>query len=191
MSDDIRCFFAIALPAELKARIDEYIKELKTFNPEIKWVKADSIHITLKFLGNIRPELAEKSALQAMEIGGCIPDFKIQINTTGAFPDKRRPRVIWLGIQSVPQQPLYELNEKLENLSEPLGFEKENRRFSPHLTLGRIKQLGNYTQMWKYIEENPFEQSEFAVNEFLLMRSFLKQSGAEYKIIQKYPLRLC
>ncbi len=190
MNETIRCFFAIPLPQELKDKIDLYISELKKIYPQVKWIKAGSLHITLKFLGNIDPGLVEEVSITAMDMPLIMNPFHIKIKGTGVFPNRHKPRIIWLGIQSIPHQPLYNLQESLETNLELLGFEKEKRRFNPHLTIGRVKMPTDFEQLWQYIDTSTFSSAEFEANEFLLMRSFLKPTGAEYRIIQKYPLRL-
>jgi 2'-5' RNA ligase len=107
----------------------------------------------------------------------------------GAFPSQRRPKVIWLGLQGIPQKPLYDLQKKIESVLQELGFEAEKRRFAPHLTLGRIKFPMDISPFWNYFDEKPFPEYRFRVSEYVLMQSDLKPSGAVYTPIQKYSLR--
>ena len=188
MNETIRCFFAIELPADLKDNLHRFISGLKTQASGVKWVKSTSLHITLKFLGHQAASRVDTlvTALSGQPIR--VPSFDVQIGGFGAFPSRHRPRVFWLGVESLPHSPLYSLFEQLEERLEPLGFEKESRRFSPHLTLGRVKTGQSFESLWQWVEANPFENYRFAVNSFSLMQSILKPSGAEYRNLQKYPL---
>ncbi len=188
MSRNIRCFFAIELPFELKERIAAFLSELKKHASGVKWVKSDALHITLKFMGNQPPEQVDKLVTTLLSNPLSVDGFGIRVEGFGAFPNKRRPRVFWLGVESLPRTPLYSLFEQLEQQLEPLGFERENRRFSPHLTLGRVKTPADFDRLWNWAEGNPFRTFQFEVESFVLMQSILKPSGAEYKLLQKYPL---
>jgi len=119
---------------------------------------------------------------------GMFKQFKITIRNFGAFPGKRSPRVFWLGVDSEPRESLFDLFVFIEDNLHSLGFEKEKRRFSPHLTLARVKKPERFDALWNFAEKHPFEPYSFEVKEFVLMQSFLKPDGAVYKPIQKYSL---
>ena len=89
----------------------------------------------------------------------------------------------------MPRELFFQAHSWIEDQLERIGFEKEQRKFSPHLTLARIKFPTDLSGLWDFLEENPFPVQTFKVNEIILMRSILKPSGAEYSQIQKYPLR--
>ncbi len=184
----IRSFVAIELPQELKERIDAYQRQLKPLCRDVKWVNSQSLHITLKFLGNQEAELVQRVQNNLANTTGVVQPFNLTIREFGAFPGKRQPRVLWLGVISQPHEPLYELFNFIENSLHGLGFQKEKRRFSPHLTLARVKRPSNFEALWRFVEKNPFEPFSFTVNEIVLMQSFLKPQGAVYKPIEKFPL---
>ena len=188
MHQTIRCFLAIELPAELKERLNRFIADLKMQASGVKWVRSDSLHITLKFLGNQSANRVDTLVTALLNRPVNVPAFEVQVAGFGAFPTQRRPRVFWLGVESRPHPPLYALFEQLEDRLEPLGFEKENRRFSPHLTIGRVKSGQSFDSLWQWVETHPFEDYRFAVQSYSLMQSILKPSGAEYRALQKYPL---
>jgi 2'-5' RNA ligase len=189
MSELLRAFIAIELPDQLKREIDEYTRKLKQTAPDIRWVKSNALHITMKFLGE-QPALRIDAAAATLLAESRQDDpFRLTVSEFGAFPNTKRPRVFWLGVQSEPVDPLYKLQNRIEEVLQPLGFEKEERRFSPHLTLARVKFPGDFTRLWDYVRENPFPVFAFSVHEMVLMRSILKPSGAEYHVIQKYPLQ--
>lgn len=189
MDDVIRCFIAIDLPMELKDKLSLYLKELRPMVPQIKWVRTESLHLTLKFLGEISPSRVEAAKQQLDRLSGTSEFFQIAVSHFGAFPSEKHPRVFWLGLHGIPQEPFYQLQSRIEDILNEIGFEKEKRRFSPHLTLGRLKFPQDISPVWDHVNAHPFPEYAFVVSEFILMRSILKPMGAEYSPIQKYSLR--
>ena len=186
--ETIRSFVAIELPAELKNRIRSYQQELKSFTRHVRWVNPDSLHITLKFLGERDKELIERVRQNLLTVQDGFAPFKATVNRFGAFPGKRNPRVFWLGVKSDPLESMIELFHFLENNLHGLGFQKETRRFAPHLTLARVKRPERFDDLWDFVQHHAFEPFTFNVNEIVLMQSFLKPQGAVYKPIEKYRL---
>jgi 2'-5' RNA ligase len=182
----VRCFIAIELDREIKNSIEQYIVPLKRISPAVRWIKTESIHITLKFLGEIEQDLLDKVKLSLKPISEIFHPFVVTILGCGAFPDQRRPRVIWLGIETKEKNELLKLYEWIESRLESLGFKKERRKFSAHLTIGRIKFPRNMESLFNYMDINPFPPKQFLVKEIVLMQSILKSSGAEYKVIAEY-----
>ena len=127
-----------------------------------------------------------KSSLAS--VNGVIHHFEIKISGFGAFPNKNRPRVLWLGLIADQMGYLHDLHQWVENEMEKIGFEKEHRRFSPHLTVARVKFPADFTDLFNFTEKHPFTESSISVDEIILMRSELKQSGAVYSQIQRYVL---
>lgn len=189
MNKTIRSFIAIELPIEIKNQIESYIAELINLAPKLKWVKKESLHITLKFLGNQSTQKIENVIDVLLPLGQTCQPFKASIKKIGAFPNQRKPRVIWLGIEAEPRELFFRAHAWIENQLENIGFDREQRKFSPHLTLARIKFPVELSELWKFIDANPFPIQKFNVDEIVLMRSILKPSGAEYHQIKKYPLR--
>jgi len=188
--DLIRCFVAIEIPDDLKSKIDQYIYSLKQIAPKIKWIKARNLHITLKFLGEIPQNLVQQVQNELLGITKIVNPFNMSIQDSGFFPNQNKPRVVWLGMQNNGNNSIFKIHEWIDNRLEPLGFDKEKRRFSPHLTLGRIKFPGNYSELAEYISQNEFQSFDFKVNEVVLMKSVLKPSGAEYLKIKSYPFEV-
>lgn len=189
MPESIRSFVALELPLELKFKLKDFLDELKKTAPKVKWVKSESIHITLKFLGNQPTEIIDKTMMQLMNVPKSITPFSLTTNNFGAFPGSKHPRVFWLGLNNKESEQLNQLQHRVENALQALGFEKEKRKFSAHLTLGRVKVQQNFTALWEVIEKTPFPVFSFEVNEFVLMRSILKPQGAVYRPLQKYSLQ--
>jgi RNA 2',3'-cyclic 3'-phosphodiesterase len=134
----IRAFIAIELPKQIHQHLDQVISQLKNrlVGSPIRWVPAENIHLTLKFLGEVSTtnvEILEK--LLRAEAAGC-SHFEISVGGLGAFPNTHNPRVIWVGVEAPSD--LTGLQRLIEAATERLGYLKEDRPFSAHLTLGRV-----------------------------------------------------
>ena len=140
MAEIIRTFIAIELNDEHRRALSKVQMQLKEERAAkyVRWVAPDSIHITLKFLGDV--DAAQMPALQRTVANACvgIAPFTLKISGVGAFPNTRRPNVIWVGAHGEVERATL-LAKKLEDACEVLGFPREDREFSPHLTLGRVK----------------------------------------------------
>ncbi len=184
----IRCFIAVDLPENLKAEISRLQSDLRSVVPEIRWTKASGIHLTLKFLGEIPHDQVEVVRESLNGIGTVTRPFKITVRDLGAFPSQHKPRVLWLGLEQGIDNPLFKLHEWIDLRLTSLGFEREKRRFSPHLTLARIRDPHPVEPLWQYIAEHPFPSHEFRVESVVFMRSRLLPGGAQYRLIENYPL---
>ena len=184
--DLIRCFIAIEIPDELKARIEKYISSLKQISPKIKWIKSTNLHITLKFLGEIQQDLLKQVQNELHDVTKIVNPFSMSVKNTGFFPNQFKPKVVWLGLQNDTKNSVFKLHEWIDNKLEPIGFKREKRRFSPHLTIGRIKFPDNIQELTKYINQYEFESCQFNVDQVVLMKSELKPFGAIYSKIKIY-----
>jgi len=176
----MRSFVAIPLNAEIISRIEKAQRELKTLSADVKWVNPTSIHLTLKFLGNIEEGDIEKIAQGIQQgIRGFQP-WIAAVKNMGAFPSLKNPRVVWIGIDD-PGGQLIELQNHVEKEMENLGFEKEERAFSPHLTLGRVRSPKGKDELVKYlVDEREQIFGEIKVDRVILFKSELRPSGAVY-----------
>ncbi len=183
----IRSFIAVKIPNTYKAPIQELLADFKSTGAAVRWVKPESIHITLKFLGNIKEELVDKIALKISESVANRKYIELQVKGCGAFPGIKSPRVIWLGIQGEVNL-LGELQADLEKRLIPLGFAPEKRPFKAHLTLGRVKGSRGKGRLISILrEKSNFELDPFEVKEVVLYRSDLKPTGAEYTALKVLP----
>ncbi|MEJ2637653.1 MAG: RNA 2',3'-cyclic phosphodiesterase, partial [Calditrichia bacterium] len=132
MMEKIRTFIAIPLPPEILKGIGALINEMRPLAPDVKWVRPESIHLTLKFLGNLTPEELQKlfSGMDEVfrEQWG---NFSLQAGGVGAFPNFRRPRVLWVGLREPGMEELRKLQGRIEEKLAVQGFPKEERAFSP------------------------------------------------------------
>lgn len=185
----IRSFIAIETPDGIKKDLFEIQEKLKKAGADIGWTRPEGIHFTLKFLGEIEEEKLvniQKAIEQATKE---IPDFILWVGGIGVFPNTKSPRVIWIGIKGEGEN-LKTLQESIERETEKIGFKKEGRNFSPHLTLGRVRSQKNRDALTKYLEEfEKIELGSFNVKEVLLMKSELRPKGAVYTQLWKATLK--
>jgi 2'-5' RNA ligase len=190
--EQIRAFIAIELP-EKQRKFLSHLQSMVSKNTGIsaKWVDPYGIHLTLKFLGNITTVQVEeiKGAMAGATAG--ISPFSLDLGRLGVFPNPRRVRVIWVGITG-DTETLVKLQKRVEDNLSPLGFTPEERAFTPHLTLARVRDAISPEQgqrleqlLNSYTAE---ESNQFAVNSTNLMRSQLSRQGAFYS--QIYALGL-
>ncbi len=185
--ETVRCFIAIELPEEVKAGLKDIQAKLKSGSQApVKWVDPDGVHLTLKFLGGVdAAKIAPISAAMAEAAKG-VPPFSLRVEGLGAFPNLRRVQVVWVGVSGEVDK-LADLQQRLENNLAQLGFAPEKRRFTPHLTLARVRDQASLPQregLGQLIAGTGFKASySFPVAEVSLMRSQLTREGAIYSLI--------
>nr|MBN1228611.1 RNA 2',3'-cyclic phosphodiesterase [Anaerolineae bacterium] len=194
MAGTWRLFIAIEIPRDVLETIADVQTLLKRRHPEFKavrWVKPEGIHLTLKFLGDVETEAVDRISGAIQDCASQVTPFAMGIEGFGCFPHTRRPRVIWLGITGDLEQ-LKTLQASIEQATTQLGFEPENRDFSPHLTLGRIKHpvtSNDLEDICEFLDTTEVEQlAEWRVSSVSLIRSQLKPDGAIYTRISEASL---
>lgn len=183
-----RIFTAVDISEAARLEVSEYIKNLRNEFPNLRvgWEKPEKLHLTLKFLGDIdagQLEDLENAVLRAAKTFSELEkteNFKVQIADTGVFPSKRKARILWLGLQDENEN-LTKLNRILEAECEKIGFEKEKRNFSPHLTIGRLREPYKSEDLVEKHLENNFEPVGFVVSEIVIYESKLQPTGSIYK----------
>ena len=189
----IRAFIAVELPGELKQELAALETQLKKNSPPVvKWVDPESIHITLKFLGETSDAVIDELLLAMGESVAGVSPFKLEVGKLGAFPAVDRPQVIWVGV-SGDMEKLAQLQKNLEQNTEQLGFKRESRPFSPHLTLGRVREgarVKEIQRIGKLLNETPFTaKHNIEAHEINLLKSQLTQAGAIHTIIGMVKLQ--
>jgi 2'-5' RNA ligase len=193
--DAIRAFIAIELPAAILDELDKIEERLKPQMPAgaIRWVKPDSIHLTLKFLGQVPSDQISliTSSLKAA-VATC-PAFTLEVKDAGCFPNEHRPRVAWVGVhEEGTGNRLQHLQRAVENAISPLGYPTEQRAFSPHLTLGRLARdvrPADLKRVGDVITAGPVGSlGRWTVTQVALIKSDLKPTGAVYTILTRAPL---
>jgi len=184
----IRSFIAIDFPEETRKALEDIQKELKQCGTGVRWVKPGSIHLTLKFLGNIHPAQVEDIALAVAQEIRDQPPITLGAAGLGAFPSLRKPRVIWIGMEGEVQR-LTRIQARVENALEPLGFVREKRPFRPHLTIGRVKDRRKLQALIDAMAELKIpEFDSFDVTEIILYKSDLRPTGAIYTKLHRMSL---
>lgn len=177
----IRTFIAIEIPDGIRSKLVELQNELKSLGGRVSWVKVENIHLTLKFLGDTETTLIDQIASQLQRSVETIAPFRVDVAGVGVFPNAKHPRVIWVGASSQPDVQLKLLAARIDAETARFGFQKENRPFSGHLTLGRVKDpRGIEPIMERLNAHNDFDAGNFWAEKFVFMRSELHPSGSIY-----------
>ena len=180
MPESIRTFIAIEIPQDVISDIDEIQQALKSYRFSIKWVRPESIHLTLKFLGNIDPAAVESINRVLKTTVDSFKPFSIQAKGLGVFPGVKRPRVIWMGIVGQKDR-LAGLQRNLDKNLNDIGFARDKRPFKGHLTLGRAKGRIDARRIGSVLTEySNFEAQPFTVGSLILYKSELLPTGAVY-----------
>ena len=189
MPETIRTFIAVPLPQALLSHLDDIQEGMKSHGLRARWVRPQGIHLTLKFLGDIKTEDVETIADIMSESAKDYAPFSLSAKGIGVFPNIRRPRVIWAGLKG-DTYPLIDLQKRLEENLETIGFPKESRPFKAHLTLARIKNRIDAKKLADAIREFGTAESEsFAADHIVLYQSVLKPTGAIYTKLRNINLK--
>lgn len=182
MTKMIRTFICIELPASLKTRLEALEIELqKQTSTRVSWVKPTNIHLTLRFLGDVAEDQVPKIKSCIERVCLEVKSFTLTASQLGAFPSLQKPRVFWVGIKD-PTNTLLIMQKKIEQELIASGFGKADYPFSPHLTIGRVKE-GNGQDITAKLSQMEFAPETFSVKEVIVMRSDLKPTGAVYSKI--------
>lgn len=184
----MRCFIAIELNENIKKGLGSLMEQLMPFAPDLKWVRPENLHITLKFLGEVKEEKIDKIKKTLDEVGRSCRPFKIKMKGMGQFPEKKKPRVIWAGVED--SEGLFSLQKEVEKSLSRLGFKEEEREFTGHITLARIKDPSGMERLLDRL--SAFKEKDFGlleVEEIVLMKSELRPDGARYERIGVFKLQ--
>jgi 2'-5' RNA ligase len=185
----IRVFLAIELSLDVRKKLSELQQQLRKTLPPINWVRPESIHLTLKFLGFVDPSIISQLLSVLKPIGKKQHVFSIDVHGLGVFPQVKHPRIFWIGLTGNTQA-LQELVLEIEAALEPLGFPPEEKAYHPHLTLARIKRE-NATVGSALLENQVLEKDQhlgtLTIDRFTLIQSDLDSSGARYTSLWTVP----
>ncbi len=174
----IRAFIALETPEAIKQFASNVQGELKQrYNCRIAWTKAQGIHLTLKFLGNIPEDLVDDIGYALEQELSTMKSFELALDRPGVFGG-RNPRVLWIGFK--PSMELDILNKLVEASVSKFGFAPEKRKFHPHLTLGRVRDPAGTRELVEYFKRMRISSMRFQAEKIVFYRSELKPSGAEY-----------
>ncbi|HJQ71651.1 MAG TPA: RNA 2',3'-cyclic phosphodiesterase [Blastocatellia bacterium] len=177
--EGIRTFICIEIPESVKERIAELQRHLRQIDSRVSWTKPSNIHLTIKFLGDVMPSRLDRVRQATERSVISITPFEIEVGGAGCFPSPRSPRVLWVGLAAIPD-PLKQLHEKLEAELFREGFPRESKRFSPHLTIGRVRDPRNGSRLAEELQARGFEREKFQAREIIVMKSELNPSGSVY-----------
>ena len=180
----MRLFIAVDLPNDIRKELIEIERKLKPLTDSAKWVSPESIHITLKFLGEVPSKRMDD--IDAALAGLTWKPFTVTVHGVGFFPGPRSPRILWAGMEAPTMR---RLAERLDTRMERLGFEKEKRGFRPHVTLARARDTRMDTALVKAAAEyTEHEFGSFTADRIFLVQSTLKPAGPIYQKVKEYLL---
>ena len=189
----VRAFIAIELPEVTQAALAEVQSRLSQHIPpgSVRWVKPRNMHLTLKFLGQVPTAQIETIATALRHALVSMREFSFDVMNAGCFPNERRPRVIWIGVEE-PSGALQTLHRTIEMVIEPMGYPVEPRSFQPHLTLGRAARDVKPSDLHRVGEVTLSHKvgllGHIHVNDVALFQSDLTASGPVYKALARIPL---
>ena len=188
----LRAFVALSVPPRVKSSLETVVQQLAAQIPGgVRWAGSDGIHLTLKFLGNIDSAQADDVA-RAMERASLeVSPFSLLLSGLGAFPNESRPRVIWAGVQGGLES-VAKLQAMIEAEVSGLGFPREKRAFTPHLTLGRVRDRATAVERSRLgaaVAAGCLGPTEpWLIESVRLVRSDLGPGGARYSDLASAPL---
>lgn len=185
-----RIFVAIDISEEARFITKNYLDNLRNSFTDLRvgWEKAEKLHITLKFLGDIEEKQLIKLNEAIKIIAQKINKFSISINKTGVFPNAKKARVLWLGLKDESDN-LMIMHQLLETELISLGFAKEEKKFTPHLTIARIREPNKAEKLVEKHLSNNFEPIKFQVSEIVIYESILAPTGSTYQKIKTIELK--
>lgn len=187
-SSTVRAFVAANLDPGLKRAIALVQEQLRATRADVGWVRPENLHLTLKFLGQVAEASVQTiaEAIEAAALGD--GSFRLVFAGLGAFPQPRSARVIWVGVDEGAQG-LAGLQARLEAQLEPLGFPREARPFTAHLTLGRVRGPARREQLAAALTSMPAGPlGEMLLDRIELMKSELRPEGACHSVLRTFPL---
>ena len=183
----MRAFLAVEISEEARGAIARLQDQLRSAGADVKWVEPHNLHLTLKFLGEIKesrvPELTERlnASLQT-------PPFAFTLEGSGAFPQPEHPKVLWAGVNE-GKDSLIRLANEVETACNGCGFPPEERPFSPHLTIGRVRSPQGLSRLVQKLQGTEFRGGKTDAGEILLFQSTLGPGSPVYQPVQKIPLK--
>jgi 2'-5' RNA ligase len=196
----MRIFIGIDLDPEVRTRIERFVEGVEGFAPDARWARPESLHITLKFIGEQAPERVEAITERLRRVDGSA--FEIRAGGYGFFPTAKAPRVFWIGVRAGPQ--LAELAAGIDTATAELGIPREDRPYSPHLTLARAgagRRSGSpewrkgdapnatFALLEKRLAAiGELDFGKMTAREFILYQSQLSPAGSKYTKLQRFAL---
>lgn len=187
--EKIRAFIAVPATDQVRAVVGEMQAKLREVGTDVKWVAPVNVHFTLKFLGNIPVADVEKLAEALRGAVKGVSSFEVTVSGMGTFPrGGGKPRVVWMGMGSGSEK-LAEIAGKVEDACSHLGFEREERAFAAHLTIGRVRRgSGRLSELAERVTQLRFNPLQLQVDTVNLVRSRLSPEGPTYTVLESFAL---
>lgn len=182
-----RLFIALPLPGDVEEQLARLIFIFKQKSKQVKWIPARNIHLTAKFLGDTDNKLIDRITQEIDAVARISSTIDIQLDRVGAFPNLRRPRIIWVG-SSQATEAVSQIAGQIDRAMMTLHFEKESRPFKAHLTLGRVRQGHAIDQLATLLETYQLEPISLHLDRLTLFKSTLTPQGAVYERLHETKL---
>ncbi len=185
--ETVRSFVAVDVPQEIKMELDGLIARLREAAPDIRWVRATNLHLTLRFLGEISRDSIGGLTAELEKGLKDFGSFEISLADIGGFPNLKRARVIWVGSGQGSER-LYELAPLVEKSCRACGFGAADKTFSSHLTVGRVKFPKGHERLISLLDSLQYESPLFSVEEVVVFKSDLMPAGPRYTRLESIRL---
>ena len=186
--DSSRVFVAIELDTASAGSIARLVQGLKAKLPDVRWSRPEQLHLTLKFIGEVDNRELPQFCQALREACAGIDAFSLELGGLGAFPKNKPPRVVWVAAED-PQGVLGTLAERLDERMSALGIPRENRAFTPHLTLGRVSKGADLQRLQQAMEQATAQiAARCEVDELVLLASVKEQGQVVYEALDRVPL---
>lgn len=189
MPQPFRTFIAVDVDEAVRREVGRLMGRLARTQAQVKWTAAEQLHLTLVFLGDVDGMLIPDICRRVGESVAGMPGFEIELAGVGAFPDRARPRTVWVGVQRGAEE-LCAMQRAIETALAELGFRPEARVFTPHLTLGRVRSIprGDRTLPDLMRKDEAFACGATAVREAVVYSSVLGREGPTHEVLGRCPL---
>lgn len=186
-AESIRTFIAIELPDAVKAQVEALETQLKRTRADVNWISPRNMHITLKFLGDTAPDRLSAVREGVGEAAAPMSSFSMGLSHIGAFPNLDRPRVFWIDVQE-GRDGLVALQQRVEEALLSRRFVREERPFSPHLTIGRVRSPQGLGLLTEQVRRTAFQAPCFSVTRIVIIKSELRPNGPVYTVLDHVAL---
>ena len=185
----MRLFIAAEIPDEIKKELGYLLDDFKRFDGGVKWVEPDNIHITVYFFGDVQESDYNLLDKNLKGLGSVVYPFEVGIKRVSAFPDPKRPRIIWCGVEDSSGM-LKRANDFVRSIimENGINVNRDEREFKAHLTIGRVKRMNNKALVEKILEFSEASFGSFVVNSLVMFKSTLTRKGPVYERLNRYIL---
>jgi 2'-5' RNA ligase len=183
----VRAFIAVNISDGHRQRLAELLDSFRSLDVGVKWVVPENLHVTLKFLGDTDEKVLDDLYAAVRNALAGLRRFQLSLRGLGQFPNARSPRVVWVGINDGADS-LRQLSKRVSEAVIPFGFETEKRKFSAHLTIGRVKHTKNISTLVDKLTSMEFETEPAVVSEVIFYQSTLRPQGPIYTPLSKFEL---